>query len=494
MAPTLPKRLRTLAPFSLLIIPVAIAVWFFGPSNLAGMGLATIRMWLIPVIIPAIIIVVVLVPLVDRFNSGMPLGVSAWVLGLVIISWLGGLIVYGTYIVPRGYTASIEYTEGDPTYTPRAPFVLAEALADRDLQGVVGDRQEVNYLANDSGTYTALVNRRGFAKGYEAVQVITPAIIGSSPSSDNCTFSLEAGLRAGGTFPGNNLKRAIRGEVSMTLRMNTSDAYAYCDGDTPMVVWPTTRLAGWFPAIDVPAGAVVYNGQTGEITHHDEVPEEIPGPSYPLSVATKQRDSTSASGSLADLVFNRAGFESTTGDLDDPNGENATEMLLSGTAGDDAMYVTPLTPRGGSQSIVALSEVNARGTTGLAPMVIHELTTARVANSTIDGRLRSEYAELPWASGMKVFEVAPGDEPGTWVASIGQRQDVTIRAMVSADGSIRLVQRGDSATEKDTSGENTGTSSGGSETLGPDLSQMSNAEIRDLIDKALDEITERSQG
>lgn len=495
-----------------VIVILAALAWFIGPSNLLGMIAAFLRITLIPVLIPLVLLILAGFVAVRKWESHeaderkaheakqdrysyrafrptrprwvVPVGAVGI---LAVIGWIVGLIVYGAYLTPREYTSAVEHASGDPTYAPRAPFVLAEALADRDMQGLVGDRQEVNHLADEEGLYTALVNRRGFAKGYEAVQVIDPAVLGASPASTHCSFDPAAGLRAGGNLPWNNLKRAVRAEVSPLLRMNTGDAYAYCDGDKPVVVWPVTKLSGWAPVIDVPAGVVLYDGHSGEITHHAEVPDQIPGPSYPLSVAEAQREATTTSGSIADWIFNRVGYEDTTGDAEDPNGDNATEMVLS--SGEGVRYVTPLTPRGGSQSIVALSEVAAEGRTGLAPLVIHELSTARVANSTIDGRLRSEHAELPWASGMKVFEVAPGDEPGSWVASIGQRQDVTLRALVSAEGSIRLLDRDSGAGREEGSGPETDEEVS---RVAEELSGMSSEELRSLIDSALDEMAARA--
>lgn len=470
----------TLALAAVVLIVLAGILWFLGPMNALGMVLAFLRWAAIPVLLPFAIILGLLevARRSDRYAS--------WAIGTAVVVGVTAILttmVAITYGYKAAYAASVETVQGTPTYDERAPFVLAEEIASRDMQNIVGEREEVNFVPDhpDEAAYTSLVVGRGFAPGHSAVLSMTPALIGTTPSSTHCEFSPDADLLVGGKWPMNNLKRAIRGETSPLLRMNTRDAYGYCDGDTPIVVWPVTKMAGWYPAYDVPAGVVTYNGQTGEITHHDEVPDGLRGPSYPLSVAEAQSRSTTASNGFMDFLFRRVGFEDTTGDAADPNGDNATDMVMRDSEG-RVQYVTPVTPRGASQSIVALLSIEARGTSGgLSPMVVHEIETPRVANSTIDGRLRSEYAELPWASGMKVFEVAPGPDPGTWVASIGQRQEVTLRADVAADGAISLRDRSGSVVHEDRSPDS-GT---------PDQGERSVEEIRAEIDALLDELSRR---
>lgn len=474
------------------VVVLGVLLWFFGPMNTLGATISLVRPWLLTVILPVVVIGGVGAGFYFRQDT-VPSVLASTVTGTLVTAWIVAVGVLFTYGYDRAYAEKATVVQGTPTYAERAPFVLAEEIASRDMQNVVGDRDEVNYLPDhgDQGMYTALVDRRGFAQGYSAALSMTPAIIGTTPPSSHCEFAEDQRLRADGGWPMNNLKRAIRGETGPLLRLNSRDVYGYCDGDVPMVVWPVTKMTGWLPTIDVPAGVVTYNGHTGEIVHHEQAPEDLPGPSYPLSVAERQRSTTSAMGSLTDRWFNRVGYEDTRGDADDPNGDNATDMVMLDTDG-RVRYVTPATPRGASQSIVALMSVDGRAVSGgLSPLVIHQIENPRVANSTIDGRLRSEHADLPWASGMRVFEVAPGPEADTWVASIGQRQEVTLRADVAADGQITLRdRRGNILHQQDSPTPDDGSDSPSSRPSG-DLGQMSADEIREQVDALLDELARR---
>src|SRR5699024_12133208 len=61
-----------------------------------------------------------------------------------------------------------------------------------------------------------------------------------------------------------------------------------------------------------------------------------------------------ASGSFPDYLMKRAGFEDTSKDEEDPNGENRAEFGLSSRDGKNSYLVTPLTSRGSTSSLIAL--------------------------------------------------------------------------------------------------------------------------------------------
>lgn len=220
------------------------------------------------------------------------------------------------FFVPYGQAAHLagSYTVGEeaPSYAYRAPFVVADQLANRDLDNVIGDRVGVHAVQTPEqpNQYTSLVIRRGWFQGYEAVQVIRPPLVGAhANTSTACRFAPEHGLRLGGGTPGNNLDRAISLARPFSL-WHDNDAYGYCDGEDPVVVVPLKTVAGFWPVVtERPDGVALYRG--GELTIHaaDAVPADVQGPTYPRSIAEQQRASSLATGTFSDWLFKRAGYD-----------------------------------------------------------------------------------------------------------------------------------------------------------------------------------------
>lgn len=399
------------------------------------------------------------------------------------------------FFLPYGkavaYSDTYESSDAVPSYADRAPFTVAEQLSNRDLDDVIGDRVGVHAVqsADQPNQYTTLVVRRGWFQGYEAVQTIRPPLVGADNASTACRMDPEHTLRLGGGVPSNNLGRAISFQRPLAF-FDDEDAYGFCDGDEAVVVVPLKRWGGIWPvAVEKPAGVAVYRGGELTVLDGESIGDDLIGPTYPRTIAAQQRAASTATGSFTDWLFNRAGFD-TAGDTaegdDEPNRGNAVDFSLMTTDG-EGQFVTALTPVGASESVVAAGHVSFRQTgKDLNPYVVSRYERALPALSTSENRIRSDFNHLPgWASGMRVMEITPSAD-GTYVASIGQNQVVTYRAVIETDGSVRMVER-----DADAPGETPGDEP--SEDL-PDLTTMSNEELVAEIERMTKELASRAEG
>lgn len=414
------------------------------------------------------------------------LGVRAW--GVLLVG--AALVAAGVFLLPwfRASSLTQSYTSSDtvPSYQDRAPFVVANELSNRDLDDIIGDRVGVHAVqsAQAPGQYTTLVIRRGLFQGYEAVQTITPPLLGAGQSTSTaCRFDEAHSLRLDGGIPSTNLDRAI-GFLRPFAFWDETDTYGYCDGDEPVVVVPLKRYGGVWPAMtERPAGVAVYRG--GQVTTYDAdaVPDDLVGPTYPRSIAAAQREASRATGSFSDWVFKRAGFDTGGEDSDEnPNRTNPVDFTLTTSEG-EGHFTTALTPVGASESVVAVGHVSSQQTSGdLNDFVITRYDEALPAMTTTENRIRSDFSHLPgWASGMKVMEIIPSTD-GTYVASIGQSQVVTYRVRMAPDGSLTLIEAADD-TEPGAASESP---------IG-DVSGMSTAEISEAIRILTEELASRAE-
>ncbi|MDO5677024.1 MAG: hypothetical protein Q4G35_05900 [Propionibacteriaceae bacterium] len=425
-----------------------------------------------------------------RGGWGIAVGVP-----LVALTWL--LVSWGQQVqLASSYTQA----EQIPSYEYRAPFVVADQLANRDLDDVIGDRVGVHAVqsAEAPNQYTSLVIRRGIFEGYEAVQVITPPLVGAKNQTSNaCRFDPDHKLRLGGFSPTNNLGYPLSFKRPFSF-WDETDAYGYCSDDGATVVVPLKRLGGFWPVLtERPDGVAVYRGGDLTVYGADQVPADLVGPSYPRSIAADQRAASIASGSLWDWIFKRAGFD-TAGDSKpdedeenpapstEPNADNAVDFSLINDGG-EGEYVTALTPVGASESVVALGHVSNRQTgRDLNPYVISRYAAALPALSTSENRIRSDFNHLPgWASGMRVMEITPAAD-GTYVASIGQNQVVTYRMLIATDGSVTVLDQAGGAAPRP--------AEPGSPAEGTDPKSLSTEELQRLIKEYTDELASRAEG
>lgn len=484
----------------------------------AGLSLAALTLWLVlddwartlifhflhsnaPFYVPVLIIIALIAAFTVISETRSTAG-TFLIGGAVVVATVATIAFWVTYNyqTKRVYLAAVEQvTDTVPDFVERGAYPVAQAQAKPNLGDVRGTLQQVRFVTDgDTDSFNALVTKPGMFTGYQVVQHGDVAPTGQGTAT-TCAFSETATRRIGGHLS-HSLDRAIANKAPGTFFAG-ADTYGYCDGDTPYVVVPLKKLSGFVHVTEVPAGVAVYDGHTGTVEVLDDVKEgDLPGPVYPTSLAATVRSSTQATGTFWDYMFSRAGYESTDGDEGDPNAGNTTEFALRLKDSSEAAYVTPLTPKGSAQTIVAVGVTSSSTTTSgqWNTFEVHKLTEPRKPGSTVDQRLRGDYGDLPeWAAGMKIFEITPLSQT-QWVASLGQNQDVSYRVLVNADGSSCL-QRADGsaircgkATGTSPADPTTGTSPGatvpGSVT---ELEGMSDTELADLQRQLTDEILTR---
>ena len=403
------------------------------------------------------------------------------------------------YLQARDYYASTTTSsDAAPTFGQRAPFNVAQAQARPNLGDVSGEVVDTTYLP-ERGGYSTLVQRRGsHLVGYEVVLDQTIPLAGGRGQGTTCRFDHRAGRRDGGWF-GHNLARAIN-DRRRGVTYEHADLYAYCDGQTPIVVVPLKRQVGWLVVTERPAGVALYNGHTGKVTLRATA-AGVPGPAYPLSLAAKQRQALTASGGYWDYRAGRSGYETSESDT---NSGNTTEFVLPDTAAHQrSLYATMLTGRGSATAISALAVVDGQARDGrLAGLSVYRTRPEWVSPSAIESRIKADYQDLPNWQNQQVMEISPLDG-GHWVATIGNGQNVLYR--VHGSGDLRgehptCLLRADGTTIRcgslaDTDGNGVGTDYGTSTTPSvgapTDLTTLSNAQLAALQRRVADEAARR---
>ena len=456
--------------------------------------------------LPALLVGIILATIAGVIATSLTRGlhsddrfiVTAGSMGIaLLVGLIPTLTIVNGYVVPKSYNEIMEEAPaGDLDFRQRVPYDVATAMSARNLGDTTGDTTgSIKALPaeGDHGQYTTSVIRRGFAQGYESTQTLSPKLIGSAGAQDVqfCDFGDSATLRLGGGMPRNNLGRAIMWRTSPSTLIDTDDALVRCEDGTPMVYVPLTKLDGSiFLPKRIPGGVAVYNGETGDLQIHKELETDLP--LYPQSVARNQREALTRTGSFTDWIFGRSGYEDTSKDGEDPNGDNRAEFALASRDGKQQVHVTPLTSRGSSSSIVALGTTRADGkiiSGQLNPYVVHKYADGepRQATSAIAARITGEVLSGYMASGLTVFEVVPAEE-GTWAATIGKDQAVLYRATIHPDGRIDLVD----AKGKDISGTSTSEGSESAPRADKPLEDMTAAELKSLADDILEELAGRA--
>lgn len=474
----------------MLLAATGVAAWFIGPA-LAGMPMnaaAAHPMWFAALTL-AVVTAGMTLRNEGRANAQQSANIESAAAGAGALLLLLVALLGEGYLVKKGLWEGSHSVaaEGVPDFGSRAPWDVADATAKRSLGDQVGRAGKVRYAAGGAhGTWSVLVERRGFATGYESVTELTIAANGSGLAKrETCQFAPKAMLKADGIWPRNNLRREVRKTAGWRTFYDANDVTGYCDGKTPIVAVPVMRLSG-FPAHRVPAGVVLYNGTTGELDFREDVEEgTVPVPVYPKSLAADQEDASHTKDGYMAYLFRRAGWEDTSKDGASPNSENPSEFVLPVKGGGQSI-VTPLTPRGSSSSVVALAYVDGGSVQAgkLNSYNIYKYENARPAISTSEASIRAEYADLPWASGIRVYEVVPTSDPKKWKASLGQGQKVQYQVTISEDGTVSLIGSG-AAREplKDKKGR---------KVSNIDLSDLSDEELAALLGEAQKRLEERA--
>lgn len=433
----------------------------------------------------------------DRRHRAAPTGAVITVLSLTVVAPIA-LSIPANYFRLNAYyaqSATVAVSDNDD-YAERVPFEVASETSSNVLGDITGNVVPVKSLATsgDNGLWSALALSRDALSGYEAIQVMDLPLLGEVDQNKDvtfCSFAPNATLRDGGALPHNNLSRAIYGTVPLDVDFQSSDAYGYCDDETPIIVVPLYQVTGWFHPVNVYYGVATYNGATGDITvtRDEKTIAGIPGPTYPATLAATQRTALAANEGWWEMaVVNTSGYEASSWN---------TEVQLAREDGTRGDYITTLTPRGSSKSIVGVSVVQATGGTPGALNPIHvnlfEGGETRASDKNLEQTIRTTYGNIADIANDKLeaFEVTLGAD-GEWVLTLGRNQSVSYRAYISTDGSdVRLVNRfGDTVAEAYAPSERDG--GGNVITPGADLSTLSPEELTQLGEDILAELARRA--
>jgi hypothetical protein len=412
----------------------------------------------------------------------------------------------------------ISFTEdAAPDFEARYPYRVANGLMPRS----VGDAENVRvtdagYTDPAQGEWASIVSGIGSLRPSMGVVVKDGTQFERCdwPDTTGGGFGVALGRTdsvgaVGGTFA-NSLSRQLR-QVKRYTSPQWDGVGAWCDGG-PWVLIPATKPAGAIRVHTVPAGAWVID-PSGMITWHETIaPGQFPVPVIDPDLAREMVDANrriTREGKLAGwrsvlLSSARVGLErpekadSGGTDAGNPNYGNAGEFLLR-TVDGRWVYVTPLTPVGASETIVALAVVHAdEMVAGQLPQVtIHRLDESlrRRSNLELAKVLRTSFdADVQWEAGYEIFELAPV-AGGTWSATIGQSLEVKYRAIIEPDGSACLYLF-DTMTRVRCSGESRQTRTvletiGDAAATSANLGELTEEELYDLLEQIARELRNR---
>lgn len=375
-------------------------------------------------------------------------------------------------------------------YDQRVPLEIAENQIDNNMGDFMGANENVRSLASEGefGLWNSLIIARGVGVGYEGVVSIDSPHFGNvNPDSVvRCEFDRQrANLRIGGFLPANDLGREIQRQLFWSnVSFNHQDVYGYCDDEgTPMVVVPLVSKEGYLFQNNRPWGVAYYNGLTGELKITQDVEEiaKLDGPTYPISVATAQRESfQSYDGDWWEHVQGKLGW--------DVVGNSEIQLRVAGTK--ESQYFTGLQPRGASAAVVAEFTVDARMTKpgDYNQVSIVMLDTPRASNGDIKDTIYTNYSSMTEFAGNKYdfYEIVPWVD-GKWVASVGTERSVVYRLIVEDNGDkVTLIDRTGktlNATVSNENGEETVTINGS-------IDGMSEAELLELLGQVTERLKE----
>lgn len=445
------------------------------------------------------LIIAIIFAIIAFVSGGETAGsfLSGVVAGLSIVLLIIGCIYQGHIKQNKTYTMSQFATDDKAeslSFYERTPYDVAVNVSNRVMGDTIGTPTGHIRSIPSTDTYTTMIVRHGLFKGYESVQEMTLPKMGELNADNDvnrCQFSENAGLRFNGGWITNNLKTHIylNNFWNPTMEVKESDAFAICEDGTPMIYAPMTKWkASGLAPYKVPAGVMVYNGETGELVHHETM-ENTKLPVYPISLAKQQRESSVASSGYLDNIRNVVGMSASE---DGVNSSNPSEFGLLNREGNKSQYVTPLVPRGQSQSIIGLSTIDNDTTKfgELNPVNVHRYKENQemLAPSTVVSNVISNEFDGYKAGELTSYEVIPSKD-GLWTVSMGTDQNVLYRISVDRNGIVKAKMS--SKTHGDT---NTGdiTEISTSITADKSIKDMSSQELEKLLIDVAKELGSRA--
>jgi hypothetical protein len=353
-----------------------------------------------------------------------------------------------------GYETSVVYTANlvvepeatPPSYETRLSVPQARLQLTQALSGTSGKLGDVTYIGNqEAGEYCATVLRNGTLG-----RVWTREILCLDPATGatrQAEFTGNVGAPEG--FWSSKLGDQVA-SVRRGLVFDHNDIYGYIteDGDARLVVPVRFATGGSNTRYDVAAGVVLFDTDGSREYIATVEPGAIPGPVMPMSVASEIRANVNSTrGFLVHREPRRSdqSLESTSTAegvaATDPNAENASEFVL--VRDGRLYYVTPLTPYGQSQTVVAYLEVAAdEVTAGVMPTAtLYRLAQPLASLQLITQRVTTLYdADIDWmetntatdaSNRARIYEITPSAS-GQVTLTVGTGTQTLYRVFVEA--------------------------------------------------------------
>ena len=353
---------------------------------------------------------------------------------------LGTLVGVALLIVApslNGYYSKVAYLDNftvtstsQADLQARIPYQVALKRASNTLAS--------SSVASYDVTYTV--------KGMTALTVARGGIFGNQPYANvvesdgvSCNFDTKyARARIGGTFNGNLQKKIVR--KFGNLQMDSFNTWAYCMNGVPTVIIPVTKYnhPSFFITISKPAGVVSYNGKNGKLIYVQNVRSgQFPGPVYPLSIASLQREAlmvlnqnNSKPQGYFNYITNKFGWVSTQSIIDDPNQGNPTELTFN--LGDRSLYSTPLVVKGSSTAYSGRADLYASSVNSgefNALNLVKFLTPLQSGSVTVS-EIKRAFPSIGWETKMEVYEIYPSSTT-TLRGSIGSQNAVSFQLLIT---------------------------------------------------------------
>ncbi len=315
--------------------------------------------------------------------------------GWVIASIIVGALLVGTVItVPsesnrrKHDVAHAQVTKvvtqvnaSAPAYEPREPFALLVKRLERSIGDQAGVslpetniwRFEVDGVAQTCGLTVAA--KKAWTAPVRGVICVSDA--GKVTKADFEGTQVPSWLVAVGDL---RLQKAVN-KAFFGGRYTSADVYGYITKEGPHMVVPVTTRQGGTRYHEGWAGALVF-GPNGKVTKVTD-PSKVPGPVTGASMADEVLDHLGNRGRFMEMKRNLKSFDLGSG------GKNDSQFLLTRSDGKGERLVTLLTPKGSSQTVSAILEINPHKVIDGWP----EARLYTLRTQTEDGQSRSSVEE-----------------------------------------------------------------------------------------------------
>lgn len=373
--------------------------------------------------LPFVVCTAVLILLVALFVDFMETKARV-PLAILGIAWIGFCVYTGLtagyHSAQKMYAAGVTIVDdGQGNYELRTPYEVAKSARDQNVGDIAGvDADNLGTPRHVGDTWTNLVQQKSRYRGYSEVMVRE-----DDGTYTRCAYEDDdSGVRFGGRF-GHNLGRPLTAAIVAkfghfsSVQWDKGDVFGTCVDGKPVILIPLTQRVGHWYTYKVPAGTAMLDSD-GSVTIPSDL--DVDGPLFPISLAEDLRESTYASGSWwSYLKAHRDGYE--PADSVGEEGNNVSEFALQREDGTGSDYLTALTRRAGSQSIVAVSAVDASTVTpgALNPLVIHDVPDSAGLRSRLSETLATfQTVQVLATKKAELVELAPVKDD-EWVATLG---------------------------------------------------------------------------